>query len=201
MAASGMQAKRISGFTMTELLVVITLIVVLISLGMFSYSGYQERYTVETKIRELHIDLMKTRVRAMERSRAHFIVLAARQYTVYEDTYDAPDGNGVPDTAGPNVDTAVFQKDLASDDGLVPAYGLAWSLPADDNVTFTTRGLVDPNDLDGADGNRRTICIVKSSGKVAYPEYDCLVIEATRINVGRMADKKGGCTSANCETR
>ena len=184
--------KRNSGFTIAELMMVIAILATLIALGVFSYKGWQDKYALEVKIKGLQSDILNTRVRTMERRRAHFVSLAARQYAVYEDTNTAPDGNG---TLEPASDTQITLKDLGQDPHLKPTFVLSWSL--DPDIKFTKRGFVDSTDLDPLDNDSRAICIFSDSN----PEYDCIKISATRINLGRIIDQGGTCTDANCQAR
>lgn len=185
------------GFTLIELLVVVGIIGVLaIALG-FSFVGWQGRYRVESQIKEVESDLMKARARAMQRNRVHFFSLnpdLPSQYTVYEDDSDGT--NNVPDGDG------VFQPGTGdSADNELPSYpktidyDLTWN-GTGDTVTFNTRGIITAN---------RTICMFTDfDGDALHlsdvdPDYDCIVLSATRINLGKLSlqDTNGGvCGSA-----
>lgn len=184
-----------SGFTLIELLVVISVIGTLaIALG-FSFVGWQGRYRVESRIKDVESDLMKARARAMQRNRVHFFNLdAARQYTVYEDDSDGtnkvPDGDGVfqPGT-GDSADNELPSYPKTID------YDLTWN-GVGNTVTFNTRGLIQPN---------RTICLFTDfdgdTVSDVEPDYDCLVISPTRINMGKLNSQTGACDAANCIQR
>ncbi|MEW6713991.1 MAG: GspH/FimT family pseudopilin [Nitrospirota bacterium] len=185
-----------SGFTIIELLVVISVIGILaIALG-FSFEGWQGRYKVESQIKDVESDLMKARARAMQRNRAHFVTLTANQYTVQEDLSPWPDGDGTLTAAddvrpaGYNDPIPLLQKDLN-----LP-YVLTWSDAADTEIEFTTRGLSNDN---------KTICLFTDfdgdGDSDVEPDYDCLVISQTRINMGKLNSQTGACDAANCIQR
>lgn len=166
------------GLTLIELIIVIAVIGILVVALAFSFQGWVRGYNVESQIKTLHVDLMNMRARAMQRNRMHFIDVTATQYTVYEDTDPAPDGDGIPDTG---TDTEVSQTIL---DTRYPVRFL------NAGTEFDNNGLAD---------NDNTIC----SNAATDPEadYDCINISATRINMGKLANYGGTCDAANCAER
>ena len=66
------------------------------------------------------MDLINTRTRAMQRNRMHFVDLTTTQYTIYEDTNTAPNGDGI---SNPAADTQVSQKHFRNT--LSDLYGLS----------------------------------------------------------------------------
>lgn len=166
------------GITLIELLMVTAVVGILaLALG-FEYQGWIGNYKKESRTKEIYTDLMDARIRAMQRNRAHFFTLDSdTQYTVYEDTNPVPDGNRTLEVA---ADTQLLQKRLN------PEEAMTWN--GDDDIQFTSRGLSNDN---------KTICIFSDYN----PDYDCVIIAATRINIGRIIDQGGGCNDANCEAR
>ncbi len=169
------------GLTLMELLIVVTVIGILaVALG-FSFQGWVRSYNVESQIKKLHVDLMNTRARAMQRNRMHFIDLTATQYTIYDDNNPAPNGDGIPSPAN---DFQVSQTIL---DTLYPITS------AIARIEFDTNGLAD---------NNNTIC--SNSATNTNADYDCIAISATRINIGQLTTElsNGGvCDAANCIER
>lgn len=166
------------GLTLIELITVIAIIGILVVALAFSFQGWVRGYNVESQIKTLHVDLMNARARAMQRNRMHFIDIAATQYTIYEDTNPAPDGDGTPD---PATDTEVSQTDLE------PRYPVT---SANARTEFDNNGLAD---------NDNTICSNAATDPDA--DYDCINISATRINMGKLAVYGGACNAANCVER
>ncbi|MBI5098163.1 MAG: type II secretion system protein [Nitrospirae bacterium] len=167
------------GMTLIELVIVVTIIGILATSLGFSFQGWISGYNVENQIKEMHIDLMNARALTMRNNRMQFVNLTATQYTIYEDTDTPPDGNGIPDTAN---DTQLSQKNLNI------RYPITWSDAADTTVEFNTKGI---------SINDKTIC----SNTSVDADYNCIIISATRINMGQLAAKitdGGACDAANC---
>lgn len=162
------------GFTLIELLVVVTIISVLaIALG-FSFQGWIGGYRIESQTKDLYADMMAARVSAMQRNRSHFVVVESDairgQYRIFEDA----NGNGVYDE-GSEDNMQKFTNPKILD---YPLLCTAADLCTVDNgtVSFNTKGIVSPN---------ATIHLDKGSNN---PDYDCIVLFATRINMGKWND-------------
>lgn len=175
------------GITLIELIIVISIIGILaVALG-FSFQGWMGSYKVESQIKEMYVDLMNARARAMQRNRAHFVSLNnSTSYSIYEDDSDGtnkvPDGDGTLQTGtGSGADTQLpgFPKTVE--------YANDWAnsaITTPRNLTFNTKGLAT---------TLGTISIFvdrDGNGKKDFePDYDCIVISTTRINTGKLNDK------------
>lgn len=186
------------GFTLIELLVVITVFGILVVALSFAFIGWQGRYKVESQIKDIYADLMDARVRAMRVNRVHFVDFPdTTSYTIYEDDSDGtnkvPDGDGLfQPGSGNNADTELpsFPKTINYDVKI----GTVAGVPPF-TFTFNRRGLA---------LQERTICIFTDfdGDKISdvNPDYDCIVLSATRINMGKLKkqDTDGGlCSSAS----
>jgi len=120
------------------------------------------RYNVEKQTKEIYSDLMAARMMAMNRNREHYAdFTSATTYRIVEDTNDNSDINV---GAG---DTVLFPKTVEYEN---KANGSG--IPV--TFKFNRRGTMSP---------LRTIRIAHTTD----PDYDCIVISTTRINMGQMS--------------
>jgi Tfp pilus assembly protein FimT len=155
---------------MVDILMVVAILGILLGIGFFSYRGMMDRYNVEKQIKEMYVDLMSARIRAMQRNRIHFVTFTPTQYAVYEDTSPVPDGDGIL-TIG--ADTQILQKSLMTNFPIT--YPAAWNNNAS-LLQFTSKGFLATN--------------VTTTGTVrvtveANGEYDCMAISEIRNALGK----------------
>jgi type IV fimbrial biogenesis protein FimT len=171
-----MRTKK--GFTLIEVLIVISLIGILVTIASISGKAWLDNSRVEGQMKAMFTDLTNARISAMVKNRTYFVVFspsaaAATQYTIYQDTTPAPDGDGVLQTA---TDAVVTRTNLNA----------AYSVTSDaGEIDFDSRGLVSA----GLAGTETTIRVIGSFGSA----YDCIVISATKTRMGVMND--GNCAA------
>ena len=155
-----MKIENEQGITLVELLVVVSIVAILVIALGFEFRGWMGKYKVESQIKEMYVDVMNTRARAMQRNRFHMIVFTANTYTIYEDMNE----NEAVD-AGEIL--PAYPKTLDN-------YTMVWT-GAGDTITFNTRGLLIPPTRTGR---------ILTGVDTDY-DYDCIVVLDTKTNMGK----------------
>jgi prepilin-type N-terminal cleavage/methylation domain-containing protein len=175
--------KDDKGFSLNELIITMSLFGILVGMGLYSYQSINDRLNVEKDLKEMYVDLMNARIKAIQRNRLHFVLFTASpaQYAIYEDTDPAPDGDTQLDIA---KDTRIMQKYLVSK--FTVSYPDTWNY-AYTALRFTSRGLLDTS--------------VTSAGTFRVTrelngEYDCIIISDLKNNVG-----KWDVTTSSCKAK
>ena len=164
------------GVTLIELIVVVSVIGILVVALGFTFQGWMGKYKVENQIKQIYSDLMNARASAMQRNREFFADFpTTTSYRIREDT----DEN--------------YRSDLVAGDTILQTYpktvenAVTW---AGGTIIFDTKGIVQPSLTPlGA-----TLCVVTTND----PDYNCIVISQTRINMGKLTNIGGACNATNC---
>jgi len=130
-----------------------------------SFQGWMAKYKVEDDTKRLFTALSTARLQAMQRKRAHFVVIdnaAFRTLYTVEDSSPAPDGDGARTAQDRTVDT------VATSFRIVPAL-----------TGGVTEFSFDRNGIPSVSGTL-------SLQSTFSPDYDCITIDVTRIKMGRM---------------
>ncbi len=151
------------GFTLIELLVVVTIIGVLSLLLGSSLQGSVGSSRIESEVKEMYSDLMQGRARAIHRDHIYFVQIntGAGTYQITEDTDDSGTNN-----AG---DTTLFSVAKPLNDPVTWAGG---------TIQCDTKGLL---------SSTGTIQFTPGWSGGRTPDYDCLVLSQTMINMGKMS--------------
>jgi prepilin-type N-terminal cleavage/methylation domain-containing protein len=154
------------GFTLIEVVTVMAILGILLGIATISTRDWLERCQVEGQTRELYIDLMNSRVSAMQTNRAVFVTLTAHpanQYEIYEDTHPSPDGD---EHLQSEQDTLVMRK--------TTRYPIQANLGLGHTTFyFGKNGLVSLNGTIRFDSS-------------VNPFSDCIKLFSTRILIGKM---------------
>lgn len=161
------------GITLIELMIVSAIIAILAAALGFSYQGWMGAYRIEKVTKDLFNDLMTVRSMALTRNRMYFVPLVdANTYSAIEDTDNSmtPSVGDLPLTGYPKrVDYAL-------------------NVPANRAIGFDRRGLIRVYNnnvlIDPFPVNDPIIPLTTPAD--IDPDYNCIVISQTRINMGKM---------------
>jgi len=152
------------GITLIELIVVVTVIAILVVALGFEFRGWVGGYRVESQVKEIYVDLMNARARAMQRNRAHFVDFPiATQYRIQEDTND----DNVSDTTLPTFPKTV-------------GYTINWD--GGGTIRLDNRGVISFPTIDADPAVVGIISLTLPAD--VTPDYDCIELGPTRINMG-----------------
>jgi len=153
-----MKSESEEGVTLIELMIAFSIAAVLVIALGFQFQGWMGRYKAESQIKEMYVDVMNTRARAMQRNRFHMIVLTANTYTAYEDMNENEAAEAGEELRG-------YPKTLTDNT-------VVWT-GGGDTITFNIRGLVLPP--------TRTITGLTSVDS----DYDCIMVLDAKTNMGK----------------
>ncbi len=173
---------RENGVTLLEIIIVVSIVGILIVALGFSFQGWLGSYRIENQIKEIHTDLLNARVRAMDMKRMYYADFpAVTQFRVREDT----DENYAPGTLAGDTILPTFPKTYND-------FPVTW---AGGTIAFDSRGIIQPTTTPIGG----TICIFSGAISAAInPDYDCIVISETRMNLGKIINQGVGCNADNC---
>jgi Tfp pilus assembly protein FimT len=186
----GVFVKSNHGATLVGLIIGISIIGILAGVFGHDFSQWMERYRVEKQMRDIYVDFVNTRVRAMQSDRIHFVTLTETQYTVREDIYPWPDGDGLlseEDNVRPSGYSApipLVGKDLNPGESIT-WIGLSGARP---QIKFTGRGLV-------TSGGNAEFAVCMNTNVDA--DYNCVKISGLKIELKKIKVAAGGSIHAS----
>jgi prepilin-type N-terminal cleavage/methylation domain-containing protein len=72
-----------NGFSLVELVTVMSIISILLAIGTLGFNSMQRKYGIDNQTRTLYADLMEIRVKSMYKKKSHFVSLAADTFVFY----------------------------------------------------------------------------------------------------------------------
>ena len=163
--------KSTGGFTMVELIVVLSIITIITTLATLNWNQMVTKNAVEGQIKTVHADMMSVRLDALYNKKARSVTLKGSVFNIYSST--ATDSSVTP------VSSRTFKYRFVSTSAFTVA---------NDTVTFDSAGM-----MNSAQG---TFCIdaYNDSLKTSDAFVDSIVVSQGRINLAKRPE--GG----SCET-
>jgi prepilin-type N-terminal cleavage/methylation domain-containing protein len=152
--------NKVKGFTLIEVVIVITIIGILLAIGTLNFNAWVKKYTIEAQVREMASDLSDARLMAIKMKQRHLVTLNTSGYTFRSYSSEG-------DAAGIEVFNKRLKYEIKKSDGTSIA-----------GTTFfiSDRGFVESI-------NPPTIAVGLGLGSFAL---DCIVISAGRVNTGKL---------------
>ena len=175
---------QVKGFTLLELLIVISFVAIIMAIGIPNFSKWKEKYEINGQAQKVYFDMMLARSTSVKNNNNVSVTFNIDKnfYKVHNDT----NSDGIEDH-GESIKSVNLENNVEF--GYVPGLrdidgNMVTSpvfLESGNTVTFNRRGqaskggsifLIHKNDIGVSNDRLRSINILKATGAVEYLKYD-----------------------------
>jgi len=175
---------QVKGFTLLELLIVISFVAIIMAIGIPNFSKWKEKYEINGQAKKVYFDMMLARSTSVKNDNNVSVTFNIDKnfYKVHDDT----NSDGIEDH-GESIKSVNLENNVEF--GYVPGLrdidgNMVTSpvfLESGNTVTFNSRGqaskggsifLIHKNDIGVSNNRLRSINILKATGAVDYLKYD-----------------------------
>jgi len=175
---------QVKGFTLLELLIVISFVAIIMAIGIPNFSKWKEKYEINGQAQKVYFDMMLARSTSVKNNNNVSVTFNIDKnfYKVHDDT----NSDGIEDH-GESIKSVNLENNVEF--GYVPGLrdidgNMVTSpvfLESGNTVTFNRRGqaskggsifLIHKNDIGVSNDRLRSINILKATGAVDYLKYD-----------------------------
>lgn len=175
---------QVKGFTLLELLIVISFVAIIMAIGIPNFSKWKEKYEINGQAQKVYFDIMLARSTSVKNNNNVSVTFDASKnfYKVHDDT-----NNDSVEDHGESIKSVNLENNVEF--GYVPGLrdidgNMVTSpifLESGNTVTFNSRGqaskggsifLIHKKDIRVSNDRLRSINILKATGAVDYLKYD-----------------------------
>jgi len=175
---------QVKGFTLLELLIVISFVAIIMAIGIPNFSKWKEKYEINGQAKKVYFDMMLARSTSVKNNNNVSVTfdVSKNLYKVHDDTNsDSVEDHG-ESIKSVNLENNVefgYVPGLRDIDGNMVTSPVF--LESGNTVTFNSRGqaskggsifLIHKNDIGVSNNRLRSINILKATGAVEYLKYD-----------------------------
>ena len=175
---------QVKGFTLLELLIVISFVAIIMAIGIPNFSKWKEKYEINGQAKKVYFDMMLARSTSVKNNNNVSVTfdVSKNLYKVHDDTNsDSIEDHG-ESIKSVNLENNVefgYVPGLRDIDGNMVTSPVF--LESGNTVTFNRRGqaskggsifLIHKNDIGVSNDRLRSINILRATGAVEYLKYD-----------------------------
>lgn len=164
------RSHDVSGFSIIELIVVVSIIGILLSIGTINFHNWQVKSGIDKETRELYTDINTSRLNSIHTKKRHGLVFNTNNYVMknYSSDNENIDAGSILSTK--QLPYAMTKISSGSSIAL-----------SGERIIYDTRGFI-------FNGVGLTVAV----NPVSSGSFDCIVISEGRTNIGKMTN--GACT-------